>query len=104
MNGQLTIILTSLFFALAVSAQGADPFAAARGKVNLGATRDQCRSAIKYRELRPAEATKLLNLHPWVETHSYLLTSLKAGRVVVWTDDNEVYLGWPIYVFGTFSE
>ena len=94
----------SLFWALAVSLHGGDPFEGARGKVKLGATLEQCRSAIKYRELRPAEASELLNRHPWVETHCYLLASLKAGRVLAWTDDKEAYLGWPMYVFGTFSE
>lgn len=97
-------LVACLILALPLCVRGGDSFEGARGKVKLGATREQCRSAIKYRELRPAEATELLTRHPWVETHCYLLGPLKGGRLVVWTDDKEVYLGWPMYVFATFSE
>lgn len=100
----LGTMAASLILALPLCVRAGDPFEGARGKVKLGATIEQCRSAIKYRELRPAEAAELLNRHPWLETHCYLLAPLKAGRVVVWTDDKEAYLGWPMYVFGTFSE
>ena len=95
----LAVLLT-----LAAAAHAEDPFASARGKAKIGDTLDQCSAAIGYRELPPDEATTLLNRHPWVETHCFLLAPLKAGRVVVWTDDKKEYLGWPIYVFGTFSE
>jgi hypothetical protein len=97
-------LVACLILSLPLCVRGGDPFEGARGKVELGATLAQCRSAIKYRELRPAQAVELLNRHPWVETHCYLLAPLKAGRVVVWTDDKEACLGWPMYVFATFSE
>lgn len=100
----ITIIVASLILVSPLCARAGDPFAGARGNVKLGATLEQCRSAITYRELRSTETTELLNRHPWVETHCYLLAPLKAGRVVVWTDDKATYLGWPMYVFGTFSE
>ena len=98
----LTLAVSVLILPLWAKAD--DPFGAARDKVKLGATLQQCRSAIKYRELSAAQATALLNRHPWVKTHCYLLDPLKAGRVAVWTDDKESYLGWPMYVFATFSE
>ena len=96
--------MASLILSLSLCVRAGDPFAGARGSVKLGASLEHCRSAITYRELRSAEATELLKRDPWVETHCYLLTPLKAKRLVVWTDDKEAYLGWPVYVFGTFSE
>jgi hypothetical protein len=100
-----TTLYTLAVLVLAVTmVHAGDPFEGARGKVTLEQPIKECRSAIKYRELPSSEATKLLNRYPWDKTHCFLHDPLKDGRVVVWTDDKKTYLGWPMYVFGTFSK
>jgi len=88
---------------LAISARGANPFEAVEKKCQLGDSITNCRSQIRLRELSANEVIALLDKHPFSETHCFLKSHLKKGRLIVWTDDKEDVYGWPLYVFGSFS-